>query len=174
MVYCHRQRGFTLLELVVVMVVIATLAVLAVLSFDSLNPDEALQNAAERIVSAVDLGAEEAALSGYPVGLEISNGGYEYQIYRNARWQVLQRGRLIDSYEFDTNIDIQLSDNSADNNNDFTQPSNSEDDLVQPTLVLLPDGERWLRTISLLDMTTDNVVNLLPHAGNYQIEAGGR
>ena len=171
MSYCYRARGFTLLELVVVMVVIATLAVLAVLSFGSLQRDEALQQAAERIASAVELGAEEAALSGYPVGLDISNGGYEYQIYRNARWQALQRGRLIDSYEFDTNIDIRLSNNSADNNNEFSQSANGEDGLAQPTLVLLPDGERWLRAITLYDTSTDNVVNLLPHAGNYQIEA---
>lgn len=164
---CNRESGFTLLEMVVVMVIIATLATLAALSVGSLGRGAALQDAAERIVLAVDLGAEEAALSGYPVGLDISDVGFEYLIYRDGQWQLLNHGRLFDPYDFGAGLSVSLERvNEA--------PKAKERDSlasVHPTVVLLPDGERWLRTIALFDSNdANNSVTLSPVAGNYHIE----
>jgi general secretion pathway protein H len=162
----YRESGFTLLEIVVVMVVVATLATLAALSIGNLGRSEALEQTAQRIILAVDLGAEEAALSGHPVGLDIYEGGYEYLIYRDSEWQVLNRGKLFNPYEFDAGIDVTL-----DTSNEASAlTSGSDQDSTQPTVVLLPDGERWLRTIALFDSETNNAVTLLPSAGTYQIE----
>jgi len=166
MISGNRESGFTLLEIVVVMVIVATLASLAALSLGGLSRHDVLEQAAQRIVLAVDLGAEEAALSGYPIGLELYNTGYNYQVYRDGEWQLLQRGKLFEPYEFASNIDISF--NIDGNGFDILSSANEVD--LQPTLILLPDGERWLRTIALFDSNSDNVLTLAPSAGSYRIE----
>ena len=162
MITRYRENGFTLLEIVVVLVVVATLATLAVLSIGNLGRDEMLQTAAQKLVLAVDLGAEEAALGGHPIGLDISGNGYEFLIYQHGEWQAFNRGRLFDPQEFDASVDIRF-----DTAND-SEPLDG--DAVQPTLVLLPDGERWLRPLALVDSETNSTVTLMPVAGNFQVE----
>lgn len=158
----YRENGFTLLEIVVVLVVVATLATLAVLSIGNVGQDEKLRRAAQRLVSAVDLAAEEAALSGYPIGLEIKSGSIEFQVYQAGEWQVLERGRLFAPYEFYEGLDVMFD--TSNDSGVFDEES------TQPTIVLLPDGERWLRSIALVDSETNATLTLMPNLGSYQIQ----
>lgn len=165
-----RESGFTLLELIIVLVVVSTLATLAVLSIGDAGRGEKLQRAAERVILAVNLGAEEAALSGHPIGLEIKNNSYHYKIFREGAWQTLERGRLFDSYTFDDDLSIYSDVLPINQGSDQTADQTSDETSDLPTVVLLPDGERWLRSIAFVDMVTDREISLLENAGIYQIE----
>ena len=162
MTRCKRESGFTLLELIIVMVIISTLATLAVLSIGDAGRSEELQRAAERVILAVNLGADEAALSGHPIGLDIDNNGYHFQIFRDGTWQALQRGRLFNTYTFDSDLSI--------HSDVFDTNLVSKETSDLPTVVLLPDGERWLRPIAFVDIATDRQIRLLPDAGAYLLE----
>lgn len=72
------ERGFTLLELLVVVFIIGLLAGLAVLSVDDRVADDRLQQEAQRLDALLHIAAEEAVLFGIELGLEVTRDGYRF------------------------------------------------------------------------------------------------
>lgn len=72
------ERGFTLLEVLVVVFIIGLLAGLAVLSVDDRAADDRLQQEAQRLDALLETAAEEAVLFGVELGLEITRDGYRF------------------------------------------------------------------------------------------------
>ena len=76
-----RCRGFSLLELLVVVTIIAVFAGMAVLSLGTLGSDRRLQREAARLQSLIDVLAEEAVLESRDYGLLFSETGYRFYVY---------------------------------------------------------------------------------------------
>jgi len=72
------QRGFTLLELLVVTAMIAILVTIAVVSFNLLGGDRSLQQEANRLSAIVQAVSEEAQMQGRDFGLELTLEGYRF------------------------------------------------------------------------------------------------
>lgn len=84
-------RGFTLVELLVVIVIIGSLIGLAVLSTGIAGPARELRNEAERLAGLIGVLAEEAVLDNREYGLLLAAEGYRVLRYDplSARWQEL-------------------------------------------------------------------------------------
>ncbi|MEM7469349.1 MAG: prepilin-type N-terminal cleavage/methylation domain-containing protein [Pseudomonadota bacterium] len=154
MLALSKQRGFTLLEIIVVVVIVSVIVSFATLSVGGISTNDRVERTARKIQRAVELGAEEAFLVGHPIGMLISHDAYEYQIYKQGRWENHSRGQLIAPATFKSGIVVEVLEQDLGAQND-----------TQPNMVFLPDGERLLQTVLLSDVDSDAELTLSPYAG---------
>ncbi len=90
------QRGFTLLEVMVVVVIIAILTALGVLSIGALGGDRARDAEVERFEDVVATAMQEAELEGRDFGVRVQRSSYEVYVYspRRQRWETVRDDRL--------------------------------------------------------------------------------
>ena len=77
-------RGFTLVELLVVLVIIGTLVSLTVLSSGSSSHSRELRDEAERLAGLITMLSDEAVLDGNEYGLQVNAEGYAVLVYDHA------------------------------------------------------------------------------------------
>lgn len=75
------QRGFTLIEILIVTVILATAAALVGTNFADRGDVEALRVEATRLARLVELAREEAVLTGREWGLVIGLHSYQFVVY---------------------------------------------------------------------------------------------
>jgi len=79
-----RQRGFTLVEMMVVLVVAGLLAGAVVLTMPARAPDAEQQ--AVRFAAKARLASEDSVMTGSPVGLSVTAEGYIFFRLQQGRW----------------------------------------------------------------------------------------
>lgn len=146
----QRTRGFTLLEIMVVIVIVAVIVSLAVISLGD-NAGRRLDEEARRVRTLLRLAADEAVLQGHEIGVVITADGYEFQIYddRTRQWARMPASRLFRPRKMPDGVRLELF---LDDQalvlpvGDDEQPDGDDDDsgeplLPQPQLLLLSSGE---------------------------------
>jgi general secretion pathway protein H len=105
-----RSKGFTLVEILVVMLIIAAVISLAVLSVNATGRDSQLDEESRRIEGLVGLLHERALLEGRDFGLRIEPSAYEFVFYdsRRDRWLLLDQEREFRHRELPKGISFQL------------------------------------------------------------------
>ena len=105
-----RSKGFTLVEILVVMLIIAAVISLAVLSVNSTGRDSQLDEESRRIEGLVGLLHERALLEGRDFGLRIEPAAYEFVFYdsRRNRWLMMDQEREFRHRELPKGISFQL------------------------------------------------------------------
>ncbi|HVL57711.1 MAG TPA: GspH/FimT family pseudopilin, partial [Burkholderiaceae bacterium] len=106
-----RQRGFTLVEMLVALLVAAILISMVSLSA-SPSPQRALRYEAERLAQLLALAREEALVRGAPIRVDLSRDGYRFLIRRDREWRPITddgdlRARAFDD---DTQVAIERAD----------------------------------------------------------------
>ncbi len=80
-----RSKGFTLVEILVVVVIMAVVISLAVLSIGVTGRDAQIDEESRRIEGLVGLLHERALLEGRDFGMRIEPTAYEFVVYQSAR-----------------------------------------------------------------------------------------
>jgi general secretion pathway protein H len=105
-----RSKGFTLVEILVVIVIMAVVISVTVLSVSSTGRDSQLDEESRRIEGLVGLLHERAILEGRDFGLRIEPAAYEFVVYdpRRDRWMRLDQEREFRHRELPKGISFQL------------------------------------------------------------------
>jgi type II secretion system protein H len=82
------NKGFTLLEVMLVVLIIGIITSLAVYSLSPIGPSRQAKREAQGLMNALDYAQQQAILSHQPYGLVISNHGYQFYVYQGqGQWQ---------------------------------------------------------------------------------------
>jgi general secretion pathway protein H len=82
-----RSKGFTLVEILVVVVIMAVVISLAILSIGTTGRDSQLDQEGRRVQALIDLLHERAVLEGRDFGVHIEPNAYEFLVYDTIRDQ---------------------------------------------------------------------------------------
>jgi general secretion pathway protein H len=90
-----RVRGFTLVEILVVIVIMAIVISLAVLSISVTGRDTQIDQESQRIEGLIDMLHERALIEGHDFGLRLEPSAYEFVAYdtRRGQWMALDQER---------------------------------------------------------------------------------
>ena len=86
--YCDNKRGFTLIEILVVLVIMGLLASTVVLTIS--GGDAPLTEQARRFAARATMAAQESIVTGKPMGLSVSGEGYAFYTFRSGEWVELK------------------------------------------------------------------------------------
>ena len=105
-----RSKGFTLVEILVVVVIMAIVISLAILSVGTTGRDTQLDEESRRIAGLIGLLHERALLEGRDFGLRIEPSAYEFVVYepRRDRWLTLDQESEFRHRELPKGLNFQL------------------------------------------------------------------
>jgi len=79
MMHLHgRCRGFSLIEILVVIVIVGIVMSIAVLSLTLVGGDRDIRDEAQRVVSLIEVAQDDSMLQGREFGLELMQGSYRF------------------------------------------------------------------------------------------------
>ena len=144
--HLNTARGFTLLEVLVVVVIIGVMATVAVLSIGNRSLDDRLALEARRMQELFTLAADEAVLQGVELGFVQTPEGYEFLLLKDGRWIPLEdagplRARaLAEPFYLNLQVDGRT-----------VAPQRTDDDKIElkPQIVLLSSGDATEFTLEL-------------------------
>ena len=137
-------RGFSLLELLVVIVIISILFTFTTLAIRGTSPEELLQTEAQRLDRLIQLALEEATLKGQEYGLEFFPDSYRFLLYFENTWQPLEQDKLLRKRELPENMEFELEIEQIDvlvEENSIDTGSLREEEQANPQVFLLSSGE---------------------------------
>jgi general secretion pathway protein H len=90
----HPSRGFTLLEILIVVLLVGIITSFAVLSIGSRALDDRLDTEARRLNELFQLAADEAVLQGIELGFTHTAEGYAFLALKDGQWLQAEEGVL--------------------------------------------------------------------------------
>jgi general secretion pathway protein H len=147
-----RGKGFTLVEILVVIVIMAVVISLTILSVSATGRDSQLDEESRRLDGLVGLLHERALLEGRDFGLRIEPAAYEFVVYdpRRDRWMMLDQEREFRHRELPKGITFQLQ---LDSQTVIIKPIDrnlSSGDLPRPQVAIAASGEGTPFRLTLL------------------------
>lgn len=104
-----RQRGFSLIEILVVVVIIALMAALMTVAVGALGGDSEIGDEAERLTDVVAIALEQAELEGRDYGLRLEPGSYEVMIFDGRRgWTASPGDAWFERHAFPAGLSVAL------------------------------------------------------------------
>src|SRR5262245_44000935 len=89
-----RQRGFTLIELIVVVAIVAVLAAALTLSVNAIGAQRQVEREARRFEALLARACERAETSGRDVGVHLASNGYAFSLFLPDGWRRESQGEL--------------------------------------------------------------------------------
>ncbi|EGG99337.1 General secretion pathway protein H [gamma proteobacterium IMCC2047] len=174
-----RCRGFTLVEILVVMVIVGLMAGMAVLALGG-DPRQQVKQEAQRIRSVLQLAADEALMSGQEYGIKLAE--QEYQVVRfddhQQRW-IKAEQEAFAAYQLSDEISLSLQSEGSQVDLAALNKSveelelekrNPQQDQLKPSLLLLSSGETTPFSLQLTSADNEHHIQLVGDGlGNIRI-----
>jgi general secretion pathway protein H len=136
-------RGFTLLELMVVLVLIGIIFTFAVLSVGRSDQAEAMQRETRRLATLIGMANDEAVIRGEELAIHFTETGYSFLGLRVDGWQELQDDDLLKPYTLPAGIRVRIEvegDPPGLGQRDKKKTEDTEDTLT-PQVYILSSGD---------------------------------
>ncbi|MXW53658.1 MAG: type II secretion system protein GspH [Gammaproteobacteria bacterium] len=132
----RRERGFTLLELLVVLSIIGILATIVVVSFVGSDHHSIVRNEADRMIRTLELARKESMLRNELWGVLLEDDTYEFVYYDfdQSQWLPLDRKPYIES-PLEKNLELVF------NTPEEVANETSGEEGEVPGIVIEPTGE---------------------------------
>jgi len=149
-------RGFTLVEILIVMIIVGVMASMAVLAIGG-DPHQQLKQEAQRIRLVLQLAADEALLQGQEYGLKLTREGYQVLQFDEEKeeWTAAELEAFA-AYQLPNDITLSLQSEGSTvdltilNKNEQQQDQKpQEESALKPALLLLSSGEMTPFTLQL-------------------------
>ena len=132
-------RGFTLLELLVVVILIALLATAAIIAMPSTSVHDRQREEAQRLLGRLDLAHEEAILQARSVGLYVAQDGYRFLWFEDDAWHDFAANHPLRRHELpaDVRLDVRVEGTEIG----LGGGEDDDDDERAPQIYFLAGGE---------------------------------
>jgi general secretion pathway protein H len=151
---CRQLRGFTLLELLVVVVIAGILFTYTTLAIRGDSPEDTIKKEAQRFERLVQLALEEAILRGEEYAIEVHLDSYRFLHSSEGQWLPVTDDKILRDRPLpldmelemqleDTEIVIKLGDTAASDQTSEADEASEEDKKAknEPQVFLLSSGE---------------------------------
>jgi len=169
------QRGFTLIEILVVMLIIGIMITATVLSTGIAHGDRELEKERDRIIGLTDYMREQASLQSREFGIRCFAGGYEFLVYNRdpnnmdaGLWQRIEDDPLMRLRHLPKGLDIELA---VDGRKIKLPAEEVKDDELAPQVLLFSSGDLNLFELTLRRQPQGTGVRIAPSAAEDRIEA---
>lgn len=152
----HSGKGYTLLELLIVIVIIATLSAVASMSMTGLGGDPA-EKALNKLQFDVELLGNEAIIRSEPLALGFYDQGYAFfnrpedeDGNLSESWELIDKDRMLKLQKFDETLEHQI----------FVRGEPlllSGEGSLEPQIYAMPTGEITPFEYQLVDTSTENL-----------------
>lgn len=161
-------RGFTLIEILVVLLIIGILVTGAALSLGVLGRDSTLQKESDRLSALMDYLRDQATLQNREFGVRCFAGGYEFLAYdtRTATWQRIKDDDAMRPRLLPTGVSLQVSIEGRD----LVLPrEQAKPDELAPQIMLFSSGDLNLFELTLRRAATGEGIRFAPAADSDRI-----
>ena len=149
--HSKKTRGFTLLELMIVMVIMALMVGVIVPSISIGDDNEKVEKSAHRFKAVFDLASEYAMLNNFELGLILKDNNYRFVAYDGQRWIDFAAERYFEPSDHEEGVELELELEGllwAENNllNEVAFEVDEEDDnedkeMLSPQIFILSSGD---------------------------------
>ena len=130
-----RQRGFTLLELMVVLVIVGVILTFVGLTGGGDSRAEQMQREMQRLAALIELASEEAVMRSEQLAIRFGETDYEFMVLDEGEWQALSDNPPLRPRELPQGIEMRLE---LEEN---PPPGLKAEDAESPQVFLLSSGE---------------------------------
>lgn len=105
-----RQRGFTLIEILVVVIIVATISGIALMSIGLIGDDRELDTERKRLATLMEVAQDEALMQGREFGLELMTSTYRFVEFDpfTSRWSEVMGDDLFRSRSLPEGMEFEL------------------------------------------------------------------
>ncbi len=146
----QQGRGFTLLEVMVVVVIIGIMLGVSALSMRGDSHAELLEREATRMIALLNLASQEAVMRSEQLAVRFSDDGYEFMLLQNGGWLPVEGDPTLRARRFPDDISLRLE---LQDNPPPALLSGEESDF--PQVFLLSSGEMTPFVITLFSPATE-------------------
>lgn len=103
-------RGFTLIEILVVVIIIATISSIALISLNLIGDDRELDTERKRLATLLEVAQDEAVMQGREFGLEALRAGYRFVEFDplTSQWAEIQDDDLYRLRQLPDGMELEL------------------------------------------------------------------
>lgn len=139
--HLSNERGFSLLELLVVIVIISILFTFTTLAIRGTSPEELIQTEAQRLDRLIQLALEEAILKGVEYGVEFKPDSYRFLLFVENTWQPLDDDKLLRQRQLPENMEFELEIEQIEVLVEIASEDSEDEDSPDPQVFILSSGE---------------------------------